>query len=123
MEVPGKRDFARFEHWPEIPVPTHGDCALDEQVTIRSEMIQGRWYSRGEREICIGTSKEVQDLLGIQFEVFEAMEKRINELQAEVNTLKLHYERRLKKYTEFKCMSRWSRLIFLFRGVRYDYGE
>jgi len=53
------------------------------QMQIHTEMIKGRRFVNAKgKQICIGMSKEVQELIGLPFEVFENLQKDIENERA-----------------------------------------
>lgn len=83
--------------------PEH--CA--EEMKIETEIVRGRMFvnSRGER-VCIGIKKNVQDLIGLPFEAFEAQQALIAREQRRVFNL----ENEIKG---IKALKFWKRLKFL----------
>lgn len=87
---------------------------LDEPVeeSVVREMVTGRRFvnSRGV-EICVGISEEVQNLIGLPFEVFNNMEKEVSEqyyiIQDQNKTL-----------SDFRNMPLWNRFKGLFTGFK-----
>ena len=92
--------------------------------TIRDEVIRGEIYinNRGE-EVCIGVSKEVQDILGFPLRKFDSMRSEIKRLENHYAKLRTNYDKAenalLKTQWELnmlKSLTFWKRIRFVLRG-------
>ena len=86
------------------------------EMKIHTEMIKGRRFVNIKgKEICIGMSEEVQELIGLPFEVFENLQSDIENVQA-----KFDFERRintkiLKQLRIYQHMGIWDRIKNIFK--------
>lgn len=80
--------------------------------TVR-EYIKGRRFYNPRRgiDVVLGVSKEVGDILGLQYEAFENLEKGVEHLRIEKNG----YYQELKRIGKFNF---WKRLKCLFFGIK-----
>lgn len=105
-------------------IPDDGDGPIPESFEVVSELVKGRKFrvpirddlDRGHREICIGWSKQVCEAIGIPLEVFEIQERYIEESQAEITRLSEVKKKLSFKVAEYRNMSFWNRLKYLFTG-------
>ena len=89
-----------------------------------SEMVKGtRIVTQEGREICIGMSKQANELLGLPFEVIRDQKTMIERCWEEIYTLErdaklaLAVNKKLRQNLDtFINMSRWERLKFLVKG-------
>jgi hypothetical protein len=81
-------------------------------VEYAREIIRGRRFVNPSRDIdvVIGVTGKVGDLLGLQYEAFENMEKEIEVLRIKNQTLH-------RKLDSFTNASLWKRLKYSFTGV------
>lgn len=106
-------------------------CVLEDRVIdskVLTERIQGYKFHNGDKTICIGWSKKVQELLGLPFHSFDALHAQVksarktnmvlsNKLsKAEVKYMQAARELRLLK-KQIHSMKFINRLIYLFSGV------
>ena len=86
----------------------------DEPVeeSVVHEMVTGRRFVNSHGvEICVGISEEVQNLIGLPFEVFNNMETELSEL----NYIVIDQNKTL---SNFRNMSLWDRLKGVFIGFK-----
>jgi len=108
------------------PTPYHRHCdiplALEKivngesvgaMVSVTTEMIHGRVFTnkRGEH-VCIGLTKEVQDALGLPFDKFDDLRRRVTQL--DLNVVRMKNE--LKPVREFRKLRWWRRVLIAGRN-------
>ena len=109
-------DFVMISRMEGLPpfadlYPYDDDTPL-ETVEVTQEMVHGRWFNNGwGKEVCIGMTQQVQDLIGLPFEAFSNMEATILGMKLKITAL-------LKELDEFKTMGFFGRLKFLFSGYK-----
>jgi hypothetical protein len=86
----------------------------DDPVTVHEEIVKGRHFYRinefGKKEHwVIGATKEVQDLIHIQYEAFETMEKTME-------TWSQRYTDMCDKIEKINNKKFWQRVKYLFGG-------
>ncbi len=97
-----------------IPCKNSEGGIVGEDIKYVSEAIRGRIFRRprDNKDIVIGMSRKAQYLIGIQYEEWENMEKRIEEKRKEIIKL----ETIIKKSTEASILTRLKWLIFGFKA-------
>jgi hypothetical protein len=79
-------------------------------VAILNEAIKGRRFTNQEgKTICIGMTKEVQNLIGLPFEAFDNLEKAYDRVS------NLHYESQ-QWIRKVKSKKWWERIVLVFTG-------
>jgi hypothetical protein len=97
-------------------ISSNGCLPPEQLVDIKEEMITGRIFvnNRGER-FCIGVSEQVQEAIGLPFEAFENINRRIETDTLTISKLKTKnavYQNQIDKY---KNMNFWQKLKWLFK--------
>lgn len=93
-------------------------------VEFVREVIYGKTFINGNyKKVCIGMSKQVQELIGLPFEVFENMQERIFEMETELRAnnediLRMHIEgKELDIWKNYICKMSWfKRFKAVFTG-------
>ena len=93
---------------------------------VETEIVSGRRYTNADRkEICLGISKDVQEILGIPFDDFENMQEtndRLNfncgRVEYENSKLQIENQGYDSVIEEIKAWNFWQRLKFLFKGKK-----
>jgi hypothetical protein len=87
---------------------------------ISGEVIRRIHFKRGTtgEDIVIGFSGEAADILGICFKAFEDQRAKILKLQYENNNIVCKVAQYEEKLQTIKNMSFWSRLKFVFAGLK-----
>ena len=89
-----------------------GEGPRFEDVCVLTELIHGRRFvdPLSGTEVVLGVAKEVQELIGLQYDAYETLEKEVqtwvacsSRLRAEVNRL--------------KAAGFWSRIKWVFTGI------
>jgi len=79
------------------------------EMKIHTEIIKGRRFVNIKgKEICIGMSEEVQELIGLPFEVFENLQSDI-EYERDMN------KKILKQLRTYQHMGIWDRIKNIFK--------
>lgn len=96
-----------------MPCKDNNGKIVGEDTHYIEEVVRGRIFRRprDNKDIVIGMSKKAQYLIGIQYEAWENMEKRIEEKRKEIIKL----ETIIKKSTEASIFTRLKWLIFGFK--------
>ena len=107
--VEANRDLIEIAHMRGIPFFSEllGSDPV-ERVAVEREVVHGREFvnSRGER-VCIGLSRQVQELIGLPFEVFDDLS---NELRDErIANIELH-----SRVVDYEYAGFWTRLRYAF---------
>ena len=89
------------EPWKTIPAET-----------VHQEVIKGRRFRRPSdgTDIVVGCSKQAQDIIGIQYEAWENMEKAMNNMTNSFVDLQ-------NKLSDIMASGIWTRLKWVFRRV------
>lgn len=86
-----------------------------EEMSVPIEVVHGRRFINADgEEFCIGMSKKAETALGLPFEVIENQQNEINVQRTRIAQLRGYYADTLEKLEEFRTMSFWSRVKFLF---------
>jgi len=82
---------------------------------ITTEMVRGRRFVniRGE-EVCIGMSKQVQQAIGLPFEVYDTMDNNITFFRKRNQNLESQNFNLLKRIEQHQSISFLGRVKFLF---------
>ena len=86
---------------------------------ITTEMVRGRRFvnHQGE-EVCIGMSEQVQQAIGLPFEVYDNMQSSISFLEKRCQNLNIenfHQRNRIRFMEErFQSINLWGRIKFVF---------
>ena len=86
---------------------------------ITTEMVRGRRFvnHQGE-EVCIGMSKQVQEAIGLPFEVYDNMQSSISFLEKRcqnLNNENFNLRNRIRFMEErFQSINLWGRIKFVF---------
>jgi len=117
------------ENWMEIhSTKMMNHCFVDggtkvEPLKVIYELIEGEnFVNYNGKEVCIGWSKQVQDLLGLPFSIFRDLSEENRILQANNKSLSLNltnYPIIVQKLDKIYNMNFWTRLKYLFKG--YDF--
>ena len=97
------------EEIPDIKVEIYSRLAMhgvleETETAVATEVIYGVRFKRPDGStINIGTSKQAQEVIGIQYEAWKNLEKELHRAGSELNSL-----RKEKKF--FQDMGFWSRL-------------
>ncbi len=118
-----RRDVYEFCHENKTDNLCAYDSISDEITPLTREMIYGRDFINADGErVCIGWSKQVQDLLGLPFEVFENQSAILNKYmkkEFDLTTLVRKKDSEIiylrNQITRYDNMSLWKRLIFFLR--------
>lgn len=88
---------------------------LHEYAEVKTEMVTGKVFvnNNGER-ICIGMTKQVQDLIGLPFSAFDNMAKRIDEDNATIRNLNVSVSQYKSEIDKYKTARFIDRLKYLF---------
>ena len=129
-----EKDFHTIKNYAGMPkmFRTHKYFDTDEEMKVTREHIHGRRFvNKYGEEVVIGWSKDVEDALGLPFEVFDnyrssyELEKALESLKttiksslaandilrSRIDIVKIHRDNILKR---FYSLNFWQRLKFLF---------
>lgn len=117
IKTSNHRDTLELLHrqYPEV----HPHSFEERGVETLKEMVKGRRFVNSRKEtICIGLEKEVEELIGLPFEVFEKMRDEIETLENNIE-----YEKRLNKtlndsLVNWEQMKLWGRIKNVFKRRR-----
>lgn len=86
-----------------------------EYAEVKREHVNGKIFiNNRHEEICIGMSKQVQDLIGLPFEVYDNMNKEIKSLSGNYNYVNKLYKKLDIELEKYKKLTFFKRLKFLF---------
>ena len=86
-----------------------------EYTEVKVEHIKGRVFiNNRHEEICIGMSKQVQDLIGLPFYVYEKMSRENESLLSNYNYVNKLYKKVDTELDKYKKLTFFKRLKFLF---------
>lgn len=99
--------------------PEHSSIEEEKIDDIIKHITEGEtYYSIRRGKICLGYTKKVQKLLGIPLEEIKWLREGINNISRHEKYIKKEYMKKERELGEFRNMSFWQRLKFLFKGVR-----
>jgi len=83
--------------------------------TITPEMVQGRRFFWRGKTYCFGMSKQVEELLDLSFKSFDILQTELDTSQEKIKILEQKLGNLNKRIDEYKSLSFWQRLKFLFK--------
>jgi hypothetical protein len=84
---------------------------------IKTELVRGRRFVNAEgREFCIGMTKEVEEVLGLPFDIYEDMSSQIYQIGAVLRREEIKTQRLENRLKVIKDMSFWERFSRAFIG-------
>lgn len=105
-----------IHHYDGILIGNGADVAS--KVSVTREMVEGQRFVNANNEtVIIGWAKDVQEKLGLPFEVFDDLKFRNAELGKIKSELSLKIFDLQEALRYYKNMTFWQRLKFLFNGV------
>lgn len=112
-----QEDQLRIAYMEKQPISVFGFNHEVEKINVTNEVIRGRYFvnNKGD-EVCLSYKKDIQDLLGLPFEVFENLSNDIKILQGLNFKITKEKDKEEAKLKTFLNMSFWDRLKFLFTG-------
>ncbi len=110
-------DMVRIAHHPQSDFAEIVDSNPPEYTKVKQEVIEGRRFVniRGQ-EFCVGMSKQVQEAIGLPFEVYQTQREEIVQLRDSLSIESSQQKTILKQLIAYQRMSFWARVKFLFRG-------
>ena len=106
--VIGRPSISAYSDYSNLPT---------EEKTIKTELVRGnRFYDIHGNEVCIGMTKEVQDVLKLPFDVYYNMSNAVNSIDRELDLQKSITHRLQYRLETIKKMSFWERLSRVFVG-------
>ena len=88
-------------------------------IEVYRELIRGRIFiNRNKQKVCIGMTKEVGEILGLEYQAWQNMENSLAETISGKFRMGHDLTMVIHQLDEIKRASWWVRLKWLFTGVR-----
>ncbi|NIU12591.1 MAG: hypothetical protein GWN76_00800 [candidate division Zixibacteria bacterium] len=110
------------KHHPRVSIQDLAEIPFPKEVPL--ELVRGTTFinDRGQ-EITIGMTQEVQEAIGLPMDVFNSQTEQIDKLNHEV-AQKVQEVKELKTaLKDYRTMTVWGRVKFLFSGVEDKLAE
>lgn len=110
-------EFAIADHKPFVWLEKPG--LIPESIEVTREMVRGRIFvnTRGQR-LCIGMTREVQEAIGLPFEIFDSMDQKITGLSKQNHELRCRAQAYMDWHDNFIRLNFWGRLKYAFLNLR-----
>lgn len=94
--------IAKIAHFNENALTTYLEGAQISnelwQNTLKEELIHGQWFVRTDgTRICMGTSQQAQDVIGIQYRAWASQKEKYEELLNEMYLLRSNFDNLYKE--------------------------
>lgn len=98
------KDIYRYQPWECLPVNDYSAVA---EVSEIKELIRGRRFVRPSDgiDVYLGCTKEVQDLIGIQYEAWDMLQENYNQSVSNYTRLMTRAEELKREIREMKSLS------------------
>lgn len=104
-----------FDDDDNIPLYAGQKDLIHNIMDVEQEIVRGvRYFNDKGKEICIGIPKEIQGILGLPFSDFNRLENNLKVFRTENKKIRQELNSVTSELDEFKTMSFWKRLKFLF---------
>ncbi len=119
--VPDRETFYQYMEDSPVPrdyVPVDGGKDVM-PIKIYRELVRGRVFvNRNKQKVCIGMTNEAGEILGLEYEAWENMNRSLDAVRHEVSDLRTKLSQAQTTLTRIHNGSWWVRLKWLFTGVR-----
>lgn len=116
IEVPEDRDYYRIARYLDngFPILPEGEIPID-MAMVHEETIYPKIFINNKENfrLRVGLSKQAQDVIGIHYEAWDSMQRFLDDTLA-------RNVRLLDELRQFKTMSFWDRVKFLFKKGKND---
>lgn len=106
-----------YSYDPHQMVRVNGNEAVYAQVL--QEKVKGRRFRnpRDGTDVVVGLSKDVQELIGLQYEAWDNLEKAYEAANRNYNQIYHEVTAWRKKFDELENASVWRRILWVFKGL------
>lgn len=115
------QDIYRYQSWRCVPINDGTDAV---EASVIQELIRGRRFVRPSDgiDVYLGCTKEVQDLIGIQYEAWDSLQDRYNQSVSNYTQLMTTTNQLNSEIMKIKSLSFFSLAKWFVVGKLHKYG-
>ncbi len=107
--------YQNYGHQGHVPCYKNGAEPSSESIEVIQELVRSKHFVQADgQRVYIGQTKAVADVIGIQYEAWDSMEKRLEEVRSKLFNASCDLVKSNNELSVLKNLSFWAKLKGLF---------